>query len=527
MRGSGMGGGGGGRGGGRGGHGFEMNMDEVQGKIYDRKLYGRLFNYVKPYMHILVLAFIVMLMLAFIEIYLPLITKTAMDDHIVSNRSILVFKDNADYQSFADKYSKLKFHFYSHQGNDYAVIPTKNRKKIDRKELLHYTESGQLSEEKYYFGDNTPFHIDLIEKYSPQENQLIILSDKEIAFSESLSKKFEKSDWLKLRERDTKKLTFYGLLYLCFILLQFLFNFLQTYMTTYASQYAMNDLRRDLFGHLQRMPVSFFDHNPVGRLVTRVTSDIRTLDEMLATGAITILQDVLKVIAIMILMLNLNVQLSLVSFSLIPIILILIAIYKKKIRPIYREVRRKLAILNATLAEHMSGAKIIQIFSQYKPKRDEFQKENDSFFKTSLSQLTLNAFFNPLIHICTPIAVALLIWYGGGKILDNIITIGLFMAFTEYVGKLFQPINQFSEKFDILQAALSGAERIFGLIDEKQDDYRQDKFTGRKLKGSIEFKNLWLAYNKDEWVLKDVSFKINEGEKIALVGHTGSGKTSI
>jgi ATP-binding cassette subfamily B protein/subfamily B ATP-binding cassette protein MsbA len=175
----------------------------------------------------------------------------------------------------------------------------------------------------------------------------------------------------------------------------------------------------------------------------------------------------------------------------------------------------------------MSGAKIIQIFNQYKPKRDEFEKENESFFKTSLSQLTLNAFFNPLIHICTHIAVALLIWYGGGKILDNVITIGLFMAFSEYVGKLYQPINQFSEKFDVLQAALSGAERIFGLIDEKQDDYREDIYTGKKLQGSIEFKNLWLAYNKEEWVLKDVSFKINPGEKVALVGHTGSGKTSI
>ncbi|MDP8233082.1 MAG: ABC transporter transmembrane domain-containing protein, partial [Candidatus Zophobacter franzmannii] len=514
-------------GGGGGGHGFGMNVDDLKGKIYDRKLYGRLFVYVKPYMHIIVMAFVVMLLLAFIEIYLPLVTKTAMDDHIISNRSILVLDTKVEKEGFEKRYGKLKFKRYTTDNIEYVVVPTKKRKLFDKTELEEYVESGAMTKAKYFFADNTPDKLALITKYEPVGRELIILSKAELAFSSVMSKRFEKSDWLKLRERDTDKLMYYGMIYLIFILLQFCFNYLQVVMTTFASQHAMNDLRKDLFGHLQKMPVSYFDHNPVGRLVTRVTNDIRTLDEMLATGAITIIQDVIKIIAIMILMLNLNVQLSLVSFSLIPVIILLIVIYKRKIRPIYREVRKKVAILNATLAEHMSGSKIIQIFNQYSTKRNNFKEGNDSYFKTQLSQLTLNAFFNPLIRICSHLAVALLIWYGGGKILDNVITIGLFMAFSEYVRKLFEPINQFSQKFDILQAALTGAERIFGLIDEDQDDYRHELENGERFEGSIEFKNVWLAYNKEEWVLKDVSFKINPGEKVALVGHTGSGKTSI
>ncbi len=514
------------RGGGPG-HGGGMNVDDLQGKIYDRKLYGRLFVYVKPYMHIIAMAFVVMLALAFVEIYLPLVTKTAMDDHVVSNRSILILDDEVKQEEFEKRYGKLKFNKYDAGDIEYVIVPTKKRKQIGKKEITEYTEAGMLTTAKYYFTDNNSEHLKILNSYEPVDKEVIILSEKELAFSETISKRFKSKDWLKLRERDTDRLMYYGLIYLIFVLLQFAFNFLQVFMTTYASQHAMNDLRKDLFGHLQRMPVSFFDKNPVGRLVTRVTNDIRTLDEMLATGAITIIQDVLKIIAIMILMLNLNVELSLVSFSLIPIIIMLIFLYKKKIRPIYREVRKKIAGLNATLAEHMSGSKIIQIFNQYDAKKKEFSDKNESYYRTTLKQLTLNAFFNPLIRICTHIAIALIIWYGGGKILDNVITIGLFMAFTEYVRKLFEPINQFSQKFDILQAALTGAERIFGLMDDPQDDYREELTSEKKFDGSIEFKNLWLAYNQEEWVLKDVSFKINPGEKVALVGHTGSGKTSI
>lgn len=275
------------------------------------------------------------------------------------------------------------------------------------------------------------------------------------------------------------------------------------------------------------MPVQYFDKNPVGRLVTRVTNDIRAIDEMLSSGVITLFQDVLMIIAIVVLMLVLDWKLALVSFIILPLVIWVIYEFRKRTRVIYRQVRKHLAALNATLAEHISGQKIIQLFNQYFHKRDEFSSINHEYFTTSMKQMKLFAFFRPIIHVSSQIAVALIIWYGGGQILHNMITIGLLMAFTQYVSKLFQPINDFSEKFNILQGALAGAERIFDLMDQDTEDYRDNLASDIKLKGEIEFKNVWLAYNPGEWVLKDVSFKIQPGEKIALVGHTGSGKTSI
>lgn len=194
---------------------------------------------------------------------------------------------------------------------------------------------------------------------------------------------------------------------------------------------------------------------------------------------------------------------------------------------IYREVRKHLAALNATLAEHISGQKIIQLFNQYSNKRQDFANTNTKYFNTSIKQLKLFAFFRPIINVSSQIAVAVIIWYGGGQVLRDAITIGLLMAFTQYIQKLFRPINDFSEKFNVLQGALAGAERIFDLMDQPTEEYRENLLSDIKFAGEIEFDHVWLAYNPGEWVLKDISFKIKPGEKIALVGHTGSGKTSI
>jgi ABC-type multidrug transport system fused ATPase/permease subunit len=275
------------------------------------------------------------------------------------------------------------------------------------------------------------------------------------------------------------------------------------------------------------MPTKFFDTNPVGRLVTRVTNDIGAIDEMLASGVITLIQDVVLIITLVILMLALNWRLALVSFSILPIVIWVIVIFRKKTRVVYREVRKHLAVLNATLAEHIEGQKIIRLFNQYFHKRKEFAAINQKYYLASIKQIRLFAFFRPIIHVSSQIAVALIIWYGGGKILQNVITIGLLVAFTQYIQKLFEPINDFSEKFNFLQSALASAERIFNLMALPPDDYREEKQKNIKMKGEIEFENVWLAYNEDEWVLKDISFKVAPGEKIALVGHTGSGKTSI
>lgn len=519
------------------GPGGSFSTDDLKVRIYDRRLYGKMMHYLKPYLKWVIISFLVLMLVTVAELILPLIQRSAIDDHIVSDKSIAIFSDEAMYQDFMQRYQVLKLKEYTQSGIHFVVISSSDRHKMDRPHLEELEQSGIISPQTVFLVDDNRVNEDILNKYlimdeNPEDGirelaGFFRIGGGKIAVAREQMLQLPRDERLKVRRDSSAALLRLAILYLIIILIRFVSGYTQAVMTTTFSQKAMNDLRHDVFAHLQKMPTQYFDKNPVGRLVTRVTNDIRAIDEMLASGVITIVQDVILIIAIMALMLVLNWQLALVSIAILPLVIWVIAIFRSKTRVLYREVRKHLAQLNATLAEHIAGQKIIQLFNQYSHKRDEFSDINQNYFVTSMKQLKLFAFFRPIIHVSSQIAVAFIIWYGGGQILRNVITIGLLMAFTQYVRKLFEPINDFSEKFNVLQGALAGAERIFDLMEMQPDDYREELATGRKLNGEIEFENVWLAYNEDEWVLKDVSFKIKPGEKIALVGHTGSGKTSI
>ncbi len=512
-----------------------MDFDEIKKNILDRRLIANLLNYLKPYLWMVILSLFVLFVIAGIELVLPLITKSALDDFIIPNKQIYTTNSQENRLQLEEILADDSYFISTYNGAISFIIDSQEVKRVQK---LYPDKMPQykIDEELFYVVPYNTRNNQII-KDNKLENTLTEISDNYLALPYSAVKNLSASDILNLNKQIDYKMfgkrsiviNFWilGLIYLVFISLRFVFQFLQTYMTRYFSQHAMNDLRTDLYRHLQKMPTSFFDKNPVGRLVTRVTNDIRSIDEMLAAGVITIVQDVIMIVIIISIMLTLNWKLALVSFITIPFVIILINIFKKKTRKIYRIVRKKLAALNATLAEHMSGVKIINLFNQREIKMAYFDKLNQEYFETNYAQLKLFAFFRPIIHVMSQISVALILWYGGGQILDGIITIGTFTAFTFYVTRLFQPINDFSEKFNILQGAMAGAERIFDLMEDDIDDYREELTIEKIFDGKIEFKNVWLAYNPDEWVLKDVSFTINPGEKVALVGHTGSGKTSI
>ncbi len=522
-----------GGGGGRGG----FQSDDIKGKIYDRRLYGKLLAYLKPYLKWVILSFAILMLVAGAEVVLPLIQRTAIDDHIVSDRSIAVFENGSVLEDFYTKYKSLKLQRFESDGRGFLILRAKDRNRIDKLDLDRLREQGYLSAKTVYILEDKPQHIEVLNRYMSEVsaphgrkgglNGWFRIGNAKLAVPRDLLNKMPGKDRLAVRAESAHQLVWLALIFFGIILLRLISGYSQSVLTAYFSQMAMNDLRHDVFAHLQKMPVKYFDQNPVGRLVTRVTNDIRAIDEMLASGVITIVQDAILIVAIVALMLVLNWKLALVSFIILPFVIFMISQFRRRTRVIYREVRKHLAALNATLAEHISGQKIIQLFNQYSNKRNEFAEINQQYFATSFKQLRLFAFFRPIIHVSSQIAVALIIWYGGGQILRNVITIGLLMAFTQYIHKLFEPINDFSEKFNVLQGALAGAERIFDLMEEEPEDYRSDKLRNLKLEGGIEFDHVWLAYNPGEWVLRDVSFKIKPGEKIALVGHTGSGKTSI
>lgn len=519
------------------GGGGNWAQDDIQGKIYDRRLYARLLRYLKPYKWMVIVSFLILMLITTTELILPLITRTAIDKYITSDQTIAIFEDNGYYETFVKRYEFLKRDKGRINGRAYLIFSTKDRTRIDKTELNDLEQRHILSRINIYTIANKEDNRQILNRrLSHALNPVITdkgiegwfeLDDKRLAVDRDQFAKLDHKDMLKVRSEASHQLLMLALLFLIIISLRMVGSYFQAYTTSYFSQMAMNDLRHDIFAHLQRMPVKFFDQNPVGRLVTRVTNDIRTIDEMLASGVITIIQDFFLVVGIVVLMLILNWQLALVSFAILPLVIITLSIYKNRTRVIYREVRKNLAGVNATLAEHISGQKIIRLFNQYFHKKDEFVGINQKFFRTQVSQLKLFAFFRPIIHVSSQVAIALVIWYGGGQIIRNVITIGLLMAFTEYIRKLFEPINDFTEKFDLLQGALAGAERIFDLMDKQADDYRDDLVSNVRLKGEIELDHIWLAYNNEEWVLRDVSFVIKPGEKIALVGHTGSGKTSI
>jgi len=516
-----------------------LSKDTVQGKIYDKDLFRRIIAFLKPYKLLVLISFILLLLITVTNLLAPMITQRAVDEIIVSNRNLIKFDVEYEKNDFIQKYPKVKFTEFKFDDKFFLLFPNKKINFIEKKVIKKLTSSDRFYA-KIVILENTQQNKDLLQSTRIEEisdDKIIVLNSElnELKKSDEITKKELKS----LRINDIKKLKIYGLIFFAVISLQLVFTYFQIYSINFASQHAMYDLRRDLFLRLEKMPLSFFDKNPVGRLVTRITNDIGTLNEMFGNGLIQLIQEAFVLVGIMIAMLIYDYKLALVTFSVLPFTVVLFIFFIRKSRIIYRNVRKKLANINAALSEDISGFKIIQLFNQYKRKKKEFSQINGEYYSAARSMLKLFAFFRPVINSTRRIAVAVLLWYGGGQILQDRLSLGIFIAFLWFLDRFFEPIHHLSEKFNILQAGMAGAERVFGLMDKPVEDYRtEERRTGERekrrigeeekgFKGEIEFKNVCLQYNENDEVLKDISFRIKAGEKVALVGHTGSGKTSI
>ena len=319
-----------------------------------------------------------------------------------------------------------------------------------------------------------------------------------------------------------------GILYLLIIIAGLVSRYFHILVLSIIGQRVMFDMRSQMFEHMQKLSLSYFDHNPVGRLMTRLTNDVDSLNEMFTSGAIAILGDVLTLVGVAIALLVINWQLALVTFIVLPPLLWIASYFRVAMRDNFRAIRVRLARINAYVAENISGMSVVQLFNRERRNYERFDTLNRDYLSQSLRSLFYFVSFSAITNFFSALAVALIIWYGGGRILVSALTLGALVAYLQYVNRFFLPIRDLAENYNILQSAMASSERIFKVLDEPvtiQDPEQPEEFS--KVHGEIEFRDVWFAYNQEDWVLKGLSFKIQPGERVAIVGATGAGKTSI
>ncbi len=340
-------------------------------------------------------------------------------------------------------------------------------------------------------------------------------------------------------------------LYLASLVVSYVLEFAQTYLMQWTGQKIMFDMRSQIFRHIQSMHVGFFDRHPVGRLVTRLTSDVDALNEMFTSGVFSIFEDVFALTLIVIIMLRMNWWLALISFAVLPLILLVTQVFRKHVRDSYRRIRTAIAAINAYTQEHVSGMSVVQLFNREQRSFEKFESVNRQHMEAFKDAIMAYALYYPAVELLSSVAIALVIWTGGHGVMRNAVTIGVLVAFIQYSQRFFRPIQDLSEKYNILQSAMAASERVFRLLDTPAEVLSPEQSSAGDESGRIVFEHVWFTYQtldadqlnrirtaasakeiaeaapEVEWILKDVSFVIEPDQTAAIVGHTGAGKTTM
>ncbi len=493
------------------------------GKVYDLKLVARLGVFLRPQWFLMVFSLLLVLIMAALDLVIPYLTKEAIDRHIViSAREVILQRDGSPEEERL--LSRLGQDLIPKKEKGKFLLPPEVLGSMDRREVALLQKSGRLSENRYYlFTPKRPEEERVLRKYPSAFER----SGAHWYISLEGMKQLQKKDLLILRGKDVAGVFHIALLVVLILVVNFGLNFFQVYAMEVAGQRMMHGLRMKVFSHLQGLSVSFFDQNPVGRLVTRLTNDIQNVHEMFTSVLVNLFKDILLLIGIIILLLYLNRELALISFSVLPLIFMTTLFFSRQARDAFREIRSKIAQMNSFFHENFSGIRVVQLFRREEENGRRFHQINEGHYLASMRQISIYAFFVPLVEILSSGAIGLLLWYGGGKVIQERITLGALVAFLSYIRMFFQPIRDLSEKYTILQSAMASLERIFSLLD--RHDRISEPLPRKKddIRGDIEFRRVSFSYNGEDKVLQDVSFSARQGETVAIVGATGAGKTSL
>ncbi len=456
------------------------------------------------------------------DLILPQLLKITLDCHITVSAQKLSFNTSSTLpEVLLNKQKDLliptadKYTFF---------VINENLKAIPENTLELLRENNFLSPEKYYYTERTP----QIENITQNNKELIFVSEKKIFITYEKLKKLKKDELQIIREKDFKgvlTITFY---FICILVASFIFTFFQIFIVEFACQKIMHEIRIDIFKHIQSRSHAFFTSNPVGRLVTRATNDVQNLHEMFNAIFANILKDILLIIGIMGVLFWVSWKLALVCFSLIPVLIIASTFFSIKSRKAFRLVRIKIAAMNSKIQENITGIAVVKAFCREKFNILSFNKLNNENYLANMKQTIIFAVFNPVVDGIRLFVTALIIWYGGGEALQEKITIGTLVLFLYYMRMFFRPIQDLAEKYNIIQSALASLERIYLLMNNNElinDPY--NPVIPESNDGKIEFKNVSFRYNKDEPVLENISFTVNPGQTVAIVGLTGTGKSTV
>jgi ABC-type multidrug transport system fused ATPase/permease subunit len=466
----------------------------------------------RPFLKYLAGSAVFLIIAAAVELAYPFLIKTTIDNYIIKGGKIVEDSLGPGYLRLADN------RYFATQ----AALS-----KTDPALLRRAERDGKISRARYYYilqSEADPRIRGVIERHPglfTEYNGLHLIDYDRI-------RELPGSEIAGLRHRDLNGVLRIVLFFIVIILSGAISNFVQIYLTQYAGQRFMHDMRVRVFKKLQYSDLAFFDRNPVGRLVTRATNDVEAINEAFTQVFTTLFRDILMLIGIVVIMLTINVRLALISFIVIPLVLVLTSYFRFRARNIYREVRTRLARLNATLQENYSGIRVIKIFNQEHDNQVRFDRVNEDYLKVNLKEVLLMSYFRPFIEIISSLGIGLIIYYGGGQVIMGKVSLGIIVAFVSYVEMFFRPIRELTESYTLLQSAMASSERIFLLLDEEITIRPSPSPKPlAAVKGEIEFQNVWFSYQEPTWVLKDVSFRVAPGEHVAIVGATGAGKTSI